>query len=153
MLVSVTFIKSANTHIYASLSTSLVFPGGSVVKNLPAMQEMRRWGFDPWVRKIPWRMKWQPTPEEPGKIQSMGSKKSPIRERLNNNKIYLILLISYWCHEVKNLFVKKWYRNQPNSGWLLKTRFWGSISIPSKEHPLLKAAPSYLGGPQVTLCN
>ena len=24
---------------------------------------MRRPGFDPWVRKIPWRRKWQPTPE------------------------------------------------------------------------------------------
>ena len=22
----------------------------------------RRWGFDPWVRKIPWSRKWQPTP-------------------------------------------------------------------------------------------
>ena len=22
----------------------------------------RRCGFDPWVRKIPWRRKWQPTP-------------------------------------------------------------------------------------------
>ena len=22
----------------------------------------RRLGFDPWVRKIPWRRKWQPTP-------------------------------------------------------------------------------------------
>ena len=29
------------------------------VKNPPAVQEM---GFDPWVRKIPWRRKWQPTP-------------------------------------------------------------------------------------------
>ena len=27
--------------------------------NLPAMQEIR---FDSWVRKIPWRTKWQPTP-------------------------------------------------------------------------------------------
>ena len=34
-----------------------------VVKNPPAIQEMhRRCGFDPWVRKIPWRRKWQPTP-------------------------------------------------------------------------------------------
>jgi len=33
------------------------FPGGSVVKNLPA-----RRGFDPWVGKIPWRRAWQPTP-------------------------------------------------------------------------------------------
>ena len=30
-----------------------------MVKNLPAMQESR---FDLWVRKIPWRRKWQPTP-------------------------------------------------------------------------------------------
>ena len=37
-------------------------PRGSVVKNLPAMQETcRRCGFDPWVGKILWRWKWQPT--------------------------------------------------------------------------------------------
>ena len=38
--------------------------------------------FNPWVGKIPWRRKWQPTPiflagespwtEEPGRLQSMG---------------------------------------------------------------------------------
>ena len=26
------------------------------------MQEMQETGFDSWVRKIPWRRKWQPTP-------------------------------------------------------------------------------------------
>ena len=31
-----------------------------VVKNLPAMQENIRLGFDPWVRKIPWRREWLP---------------------------------------------------------------------------------------------
>ena len=30
-----------------------------MVNNLPAMQEIR---FDLWVRKIPWRREWQPTP-------------------------------------------------------------------------------------------
>ena len=30
-----------------------------MVKNLPAKQEIR---FDPWVGKMPWRRKWQPTP-------------------------------------------------------------------------------------------
>ena len=40
-------------------------------------------GFDPWVRKTPWRRKWQPTlvflpgespwTEEPGGLQHMGS--------------------------------------------------------------------------------
>ena len=42
---------------------SLVGPRAShvalVVKNLPAVVGF---GFDPWVRKIPWRRKWQPTP-------------------------------------------------------------------------------------------
>ena len=33
------------------------FPGGSVVKNLPARlgDAGKRHGFDPWVGKIPWR--------------------------------------------------------------------------------------------------
>ena len=30
------------------------------MKKLPATQEPV--GFDPWVGKIPWRRKWQPTP-------------------------------------------------------------------------------------------
>ena len=36
------------------------FPGGSVVKNVTAMQEIP--GFDTRVGKIPWRRKWQPAP-------------------------------------------------------------------------------------------
>ena len=73
----------------------LDFPGSSTVKNPPAMQETcRRCRFDPWIGKIPWRRKWQPTPvflpekfhglqpdkllwevpwtEEPGGLQCMG---------------------------------------------------------------------------------
>ena len=34
------------------------FPGGAVVKNLPAMQRCR---LNPSVVKIPWKRKWQPT--------------------------------------------------------------------------------------------
>ena len=33
-----------------------------VVKNLPANAGDMRFGLDPWVRKIPWRRAWQPTP-------------------------------------------------------------------------------------------
>ena len=36
------------------------FPGGSVVKNPPA--NPGECGFNPWVRKIPWKREWQPTP-------------------------------------------------------------------------------------------
>ena len=40
------------------------------VKNLPA----RRPGLDPWVRKIPWRRKWLPTPVFlPGEFHGPGS--------------------------------------------------------------------------------
>ena len=41
----------------------LDFPGGSVAKNpLAKCNRCRRNGFNPWVGKIPWRRKWQPTP-------------------------------------------------------------------------------------------
>ena len=30
------------------------------------MLRHKRYGFDPWVRKIPWRREWQPTPARPG---------------------------------------------------------------------------------------
>ena len=34
-----------------------------MVKNPPASAgRCNRHGFDPWVRKTPWRRKWQPTP-------------------------------------------------------------------------------------------
>ena len=33
-----------------------------VVKNPPANAGNVRRGFDPWVRNIPWRTPWQPTP-------------------------------------------------------------------------------------------
>ena len=38
-------------------------PGGASGKepNCQCRRHKRR-GFDPWVRKIPWRRKWQPTP-------------------------------------------------------------------------------------------
>ena len=37
------------------------FPGGSVEKN-PSARKHRRYRFNPRVRNILWRRKWQPTP-------------------------------------------------------------------------------------------
>ena len=45
------------------LSGNWGFPGGASGKETAC--QCRRWkrcGFDPWVRKIPWRRAWQPTP-------------------------------------------------------------------------------------------
>ena len=48
------------------------FPGGAVGKNLPA--NAGDLGFDPWVGKIPWSRKWQPTPVFlPGKFHGQRS--------------------------------------------------------------------------------
>jgi len=61
-----------------------------IVKRLPAMRET--W-FNPWIRKIPWRRKWQPTPVLlPGKSHGQRSlvgyspwdlKESDMTERLH----------------------------------------------------------------------
>ena len=51
------------------------FPAGTSGKE-PACQcrRSKRCGFDPWVRKIPWSRKWQPTPVFlPGKSQGQRS--------------------------------------------------------------------------------
>ena len=68
------------THSFKDSSGKRVSLVTQIVKHLPAVWET---GFDPWVRKIPWRKKWQPTPVLlPGKshgrrslarLQSMGS--------------------------------------------------------------------------------
>ena len=63
------------------------FPGGANGKE-PICQ-CRKWkshGFDPWVRKIPWKRAWQPAPvffpgespwmEEPGGLKSIESQKA-----------------------------------------------------------------------------
>ena len=61
------------------------FPGGARSQEpVGQCRRRERRGFDPWVRKIPWRRVWQPAKvflpgefprmEEPGGLQSMGSK-------------------------------------------------------------------------------
>ena len=48
------------------------FPGGPVVNNQPDKAGKHR--FHPWVEKIPWRRRWQPTPVFlPGKFMDRGA--------------------------------------------------------------------------------
>ena len=44
--------------LYGWVISTVGFRGDSVIICLPS----RRLGFNPWVGKIPWRRKWQPTP-------------------------------------------------------------------------------------------
>ena len=72
------------------------------MKNLLAMQETR---FNPWVRKIPWRMEWLPTPifsswrilwtEVPGGLQSVGSESDTTKHIYRASRlVFLIRLVS-----------------------------------------------------------
>ena len=72
-------------HLYP-LFKILSLPGGARGTE-PTCQLRRpeRCGFEPWIRKILWSRKWQPTPEflpgkipwieEPGRLQSIGSQR------------------------------------------------------------------------------
>ena len=71
------------------VSSILGFPNGSVVKNLPATQEMQGIGFHPWFRKILWSKKWQPSQvlfceKIPGTKESSGLQ-SKGSERVGHN--------------------------------------------------------------------
>ena len=71
---------------FQALKIKQSFPGDVSGKE-PACQcrRTKRLGFHPWVRKIPWRRAWQPSPsilawripwtEESGRLQSIGSQR------------------------------------------------------------------------------
>ena len=50
-------------YIYMCIYTQKGFPGGASGKESACpCRRCKRHGFDPWVRKIPWRRAWQPAP-------------------------------------------------------------------------------------------
>ena len=59
-------------------------------------RKCKRWGFDPWVGKIPWRRKWQPTsvflPEECHRLKSLASH-SPGGRRVGHDWIHTHICI------------------------------------------------------------
>ena len=81
-------ISLITTHcIYIWEIGALIFLGGLPrwLSGKESICQWRRWGLDPWVGKIPWKRKWQPTPVflpgkspwtgETGRLQSMGSQR------------------------------------------------------------------------------
>ena len=78
--------KTVASSLNLSLNHSLGFPGGATGKESACQcRRCKRFGFDPWVGKIPWNRKWQthssilawsiPWAEKPGRVQSMGSQR------------------------------------------------------------------------------
>ena len=101
------------------------FPGDSVGKESACnsgvcVQHMRYW-FDPWVRKIPWRRKWLPTPVFlPGKShgqKSMGLRR--VRHDLATNT-FTVFLISTW-------HITMFLKSSNNGSNVLSSWFKGSL--------------------------
>ena len=80
----------------------LDFPGGPSGKERACQcRKHKRFGFDPWVRKIPWRRAWQPTPvflpgeshgqRSLGGCSPWGRKKLDTTERLSTHAHMFIL--------------------------------------------------------------
>ena len=87
--------------------------------------QCRRWGFDPWVRKIPWRRAWQPNPVVlPGESHgqrslvgygSWGCKESDTTERLNNHKM-CVWLNNIFQSKCKSVVILKRKLMKPSKG-------------------------------------
>ena len=93
-----------------------------IVKNPPANAGDIRHRFNPWVRKIPWRRKWQPTPIFlPGESRGQrslvgyspcGHKESDMNEQLSTIEV-LILAFSRPKHFLGSLRFDSWVEKIP----------------------------------------
>ena len=88
-----------------------------MVKNQPANAGNKRLGFDPWVRKIPWRGKWQPTPVFlPGEFHGQGSlvgysawgHKSQIRRNNYTTTTFLVVYSHFLGPITSGLGLSRW---------------------------------------------
>ena len=84
--------------------------------------QCRRCEFNPWVRKIFWRRKWQPTPvflpkkipwtEEPGRPQSMRSQRVGHDLAAKPPPPYVNIQLIYFAVQQKHNTVKQLYSNK-----------------------------------------
>ena len=108
-------------------------------KNLPAMQETQRCRFDPWVRKIPWRMKWQPIPvclpiKSHGQRRlagyiSKGCKESDTTEHNTAKERYRAEIVVTLQDDKQELWKQAHVRNSSISSWKRKSSVMVSTSL------------------------
>jgi len=93
MEIHITFMdwKTQHTKDINSLVYIGLMQGGTNDKELAyPCRRHKRCGFDPWVEKIPWRRKWQPTPvslpgESHGQRSLEGYSQSIVSQRVRND--------------------------------------------------------------------
>ena len=102
--------KSYINQILNPCGMSGSFPDGSVIKESTSQcRRHRKWEFSPWVRKIPWRRKWQPAPILlPGKSHGqrcvVGYKELDVAEWLSSST-------SMVCQTLYLRLKKQWLEN------------------------------------------
>ena len=106
------FSESQSIKLYGSLG----FPGKYSVNESACQFRRHRWSrFDPWVQKIPWRRKWQPTPVFlPGKFHRQRS----------------LVGYSLWGHRELNM---NWAYTHPIHCQIFFLRLWRSLEIDRKQ--------------------
>ena len=125
-------LTSLFTNSRFGVAITMGFPGGSDGKestwNSGDCQQCRRPGLNPWVGKIAWRRKWQPTPVFfPGKSHEQrsladyspwGRKESDMTERLHFTRLFAIQTFLQWKTEqlltLHTIYAEMWERLMEN---------------------------------------
>ena len=115
-----------NTVDIAKLESRFIvshFPGGTSGKGSASQyRRHRRSGFDPWVRKIPWRREWQPTPVFlPGKFHGRKS----------------LAGFSPWCRRVK----RDWAHTHTRTHFFLNLSSSNKVDLLWAQHQGQMCAP------------
>ena len=85
------------------------------IRGKESTYKCRRWRFDSWIGKIPWRRKWQPTPVFlPGKSHSLWDWELDRAQRLNNTREWtlsysLVRMVGFSPILVKVNGTTKWW--------------------------------------------
>ena len=94
----------------------LGFPGGASDKELAC--QCRRHGFNSWVRKIPWRRKWQPTPvflpgDSHGQKSLAGYSTRGLKELDTTEQLHFTSRHHQACSQNKGLSRASWLWTSP----------------------------------------
>ena len=92
--------EQPDSTLYLSHRLCLGLPQRLSNKNPPANRRRRRHRFNPWVRKIPWRRKWQPIQYSCRKTPMDSRAWWPTVQRVAERQLRLIMLVLHLCKRI-----------------------------------------------------
>ena len=118
-----------------STAILLFFPGGAGGKEPSChCRSPERRGLDPWVRKIPWRRAWQPTP-----VFLSGELQSIVLQRLKWLSTAQHTIVLSHCCSVAKSYLTLWEPMDcsPPGSFVMgfpRQEYWSGLSFPSPGH-------------------